>query len=74
MKFTIRHKLLFGFAVVLAALVGVGTMNLLQINQLEQTIRLTQGKEAFLGRAQSALWAPSRHCGRCAMAFRSSWC
>ena len=30
MKFTIRHKLLFGFAVVLAALVGVGAMNLLR--------------------------------------------
>lgn len=57
MKLSIRQKLLFGFAVVLAALIGVGAMNLHQINQLEQTIRLTQGKEAFLGRAQSALWA-----------------
>ncbi len=56
MNFNIRQKLLYGFAVVLAALIGVGAFAYLQVSQLEETIRLTQGKEALLGRAQSALW------------------
>lgn len=56
MRFNIRQKLLFGFAIVLAAMLGVGGFAYLQISQLEETLRLTQGKEALLGRAQSALW------------------
>jgi methyl-accepting chemotaxis protein len=57
MKLNIRQKLLLGFAVMLAALVGVGGYAVLQLNDLEQTIKRTQGKEALLGRANSALWA-----------------
>lgn len=56
MNLNIRQKLLSAFAVVLAALLGVGGFAFFQVAELEQTIRLTQGKEAFLGRAQSALW------------------
>ncbi len=56
MNLNIRQKLLAGFAVVLAALLAVGAFAYAQISALEETIRLTQGKEAFLGRAQSALW------------------
>jgi twitching motility protein PilJ len=56
MNLNIRQKLLAGFGVVLAALLGVGAFAFFELSALEQTIRLTQGKEAFLGRAQSALW------------------
>lgn len=56
MKLNIRQKLLIGFALLLAALVGVGGYAILQLNELEQTIKRTQGKEALLGRANSALW------------------
>jgi Four helix bundle sensory module for signal transduction len=56
MNFNIRQKLLFGFAIVLIALLGVGTFAYTQFNKLEDTIKLTQGKEALLGRAQSSLW------------------
>lgn len=57
MSLNIRQKLLLGFALLLSALVGVGGYAVMQLNQLEQTIRNTQGKEALLGRANSALWA-----------------
>ena len=56
MNLNIRSKLLAGFAVLLAALLGVGAFAYVQIGQLDDTMRLTQGKEALLGRAQSALW------------------
>lgn len=56
MSLNIRQKLLFGFALLLTALVGVGGYAVIQLNQLEQTIKNTQGKEALLGRANSALW------------------
>src|SRR5262245_366693 len=53
---SIRAKLLLGFGSVLAllALVAIGAYR--QVKTLEQTMALSQGKEAFLGRAQSALW------------------
>lgn len=57
MKLNIRQKLLLGFGLMLCALVGVGGYAVLQLNGLEQTIKRTQGKEALLGRANSALWA-----------------
>ena len=56
MNFNIQQRLLFGFALVLAALLGVGLFSYFQVNKLEQTIALTQGDEALLGRAQSSLW------------------
>jgi twitching motility protein PilJ len=56
MNLNIRQKLQFGFAIVLLALLGVGTFAYVQFNKLEQTIKLTEGKEALLGRAQAALW------------------
>lgn len=56
MNLTIRQRLFAGFAVVLAALIGMGIFAYVQINALEQTIQETQGKEALLGRAESALW------------------
>ena len=56
MNFNIRQKLVAGFAVLLVALLGVGAFAYVQINQLDETLRLTQGKEALVGRAQSALW------------------
>ena len=40
LKFNIRQKLLIGFALLLAALVGVGGYAILQLNELEQTIKL----------------------------------
>jgi len=57
MKLNIRQKLLLGFALLLSALFAVGGYAIVQLNHLEQTIRLTQGKEALLGRANSALWS-----------------
>ncbi len=57
MKLNIRQKLLLGFALLLSALFAVGGYAIVQLNQLEQTIRMTQGKEALLGRANSALWS-----------------
>jgi methyl-accepting chemotaxis protein len=57
MKLNIRQKLLLGFALMLCALIGVGGYAVLQLDSLEQTIKRTQGKEALLGRANSALWA-----------------
>lgn len=56
MKLNIRQKLLFGFALLLTALVAVGGYSIYQLNELEQTLKRTQGKEALLGRANSALW------------------
>lgn len=57
MKLNIRQKLLFGFALLLAALFVLGGYAIVQLNQVETTIRATQGKEALLGRANSALWS-----------------
>jgi methyl-accepting chemotaxis protein len=57
MKLHIRQKLLLGFALLLTALMAVGGYAVVQLNDLEQTIKRTQGKEALLGRANSALWA-----------------
>ncbi len=56
MNLNIRQRLFAGFAVVLAALLGVGAFAYVQINTLDETMRITQGKEALLGRAESALW------------------
>lgn len=56
MKLNIRQKLLLGFALLLTALVAVGGYSVYQLSRLEQTIKHTQGKEALLGRANSALW------------------
>lgn len=56
MNFSIRQKLLLAFAIVLTALLGVSVYALLAIRTMETAVRLEQGKEAYLGRAQSALW------------------
>jgi methyl-accepting chemotaxis protein len=56
MNLNIKQKLLAGFAVMLATLLGVGGVAYYQVSALARTISVTQGKEAFLGRAQSALW------------------
>jgi methyl-accepting chemotaxis protein len=56
MNFNIRQKLLYGFGIVLVALVTVGGFGYTQISQLEKTIGDSQAEEAFAGRAQSALW------------------
>jgi methyl-accepting chemotaxis protein len=56
MNLSIRQRLLVAFGFMLAALVGVSGYSLFAIRDLEQAIRLEQSKEAYLGRAQSALW------------------
>ena len=53
---SIRAKLLLGFGSVLALLAVVAIGAYRQVKTLEETMTLSQGKEAFLGRAQSALW------------------
>src|SRR5262245_22670867 len=53
---SIRAKLLSGFGLVLALLSVLAISAYREVRKLEETIALTQGKEAFLGRAQSALW------------------
>jgi methyl-accepting chemotaxis protein len=56
MNLSIRQKLLFAFAVVLTALFAVTGYSMYGIRELEEAIKLEQSKEAYLGRAQSALW------------------
>jgi methyl-accepting chemotaxis protein len=56
MNFTIRQKLLGGFAALIVALLVVGGYSYQQINKLERIIAESQSKEALVGRAQSALW------------------
>ena len=53
---SIRTKLLAGFGVMLMLTAIFGAIAVLQIASLQDTLRRTQGKEALLGRAQSALW------------------
>ena len=56
MNLSIRQRLLLAFGFILTALVVVSAYSLYAIRDLEQAIRLEQSKEAYLGRAQSALW------------------
>jgi len=58
MKFnlSIRNKLIAGFGILLALTATLAVVSETQTAALEQTIKTTQGKEALLGRAQSALW------------------
>jgi len=56
MNVSIRQKLLLGFTIVLTGLLLVGGIAYQQINQIENTMSLTQGKEALLERAQASLW------------------
>ncbi len=53
---SIRTRLVAGFGVMLLLTGIFGAIAVLQIASLQDTLRLTQGKEALLGRAQSALW------------------
>src|SRR5258705_13031022 len=56
MNLTIRNKLIaaFGALLLLPGLLAVVAER--QLSALRETLRLTQGKEALLGRAQSSLW------------------
>ena len=58
MKFnlSIRNKLIAGFGILLALTGALAVTSEIQLVALERTIKETQGKEALLGRAQSALW------------------
>lgn len=56
MNLSIRQRLLVAFGFMLTALFGVSAYSMYAIRDLEQAIRLEQSKEAYLGRAQSALW------------------
>jgi methyl-accepting chemotaxis protein len=58
MKFnlSIRNKLIAGFSLVLVLTATLTVIAEEQLRQLKNTVTETQGKEALLGRAQSALW------------------
>ena len=56
MNLSIRQRLLVAFGFMLTALFGVSAYSMYALRDLEQAIRLEQSKEAYLGRAQSALW------------------
>lgn len=56
LNLSIRNKLLAGFGLVLALTATFAVVSTTEIVNLEETIKQTQGKEALLGRAQSALW------------------
>ena len=56
MNLSIRNKLLVGFGLVLALTATFAIVSTAEIVSLEKTMTQTQGKEALLGRAQSALW------------------
>src|SRR6185436_13339993 len=52
----LKKKLILGFALTGALLATVATVSYRQLDTLQTTIAETEGKEAYLGRAQSALW------------------
>ena len=56
MSLTIRQKLLLSFGLLLALLLTLATVDYLKIRDLRSTLNKTQSKEAYLGRAQAALW------------------
>jgi methyl-accepting chemotaxis protein len=56
MSLTIRQKLLLSFGLLLALLLTLAAVDYLKIRELRETLNRTQSKEAYLGRAQAALW------------------
>jgi methyl-accepting chemotaxis protein len=56
MNLTIRQKLLVSFGLLLALLLALGSVTTLELRELRETLNKTQSKEAYLGRAQAALW------------------
>lgn len=56
MNLTIRQKLLVSFGLLLALLLALGSVTTLELRELRETLNRTQSKEAYLGRAQAALW------------------
>jgi methyl-accepting chemotaxis protein len=56
MNLNIKQKLLAGFAALVVALLVVGGFSLYEVNKLERVIEQSQSEEAYVGRAQSALW------------------
>jgi len=56
MSLTIRQKLLLSFGLLLALLLMLVAVDYLKIRDLRETLNKTQSKEAYLGRAQAALW------------------
>ena len=56
MNLTIRQKLLLSFVLLLALLLTLAAVDFLKIRDLRETLNKTQSKEAYLGRAQAALW------------------
>jgi len=56
MNLTIRQKLLLSFGLLLALLLALAAVTSAEMLQLRDTLNKTQSKEAYLGRAQAALW------------------
>lgn len=51
-----RHGFNAAFGVLFVALLGVAVLAFVEFSSFRQTLDSTQGKEAYLGRAQSSLW------------------
>lgn len=56
LNLTIRKKLIGSFGLLVMMTTVVTTLAWVQTTTLQDTIRQTQGKEALLGRAESAIW------------------
>lgn len=52
----LRQKLLLSFGLLLGLMLTMATADYWQLRELRETLHKTQGKEAYLGRVQSALW------------------